>query len=165
MFFLSVRLDDEGNFRKKRANFEEKILIRKKNKTTKKESFEEELKKACEGLYYVSETDAEIFPFFGGKVKGSPLETIALNLGLKKETAVEERIFVDFFTRLTKIQDWFTEIETKNAKRFLALQKLLEEKLEDLIVLRTGRIQIDIYVVGIDAAGNLAGIQTKTVET
>jgi hypothetical protein len=47
----------------------------------------------------------------------------------------------------------------------LALQKLLEENLEDLIVLRTGRIQIDIYVVGLDAAGNLAGIQTKAVET
>lgn len=140
-------------------------MITQKNKEIKKHRFEEYLRRACEGVYYVSETDAEIFPFFGGKAAGRSRETIALELGLKKETAVEERSFVDFFARLTKIQDWFTEIETKNAKRFLALQKLLEENLEDLIVLRTGRIQIDIYVVGIDAAGNLAGIQTKTVET
>jgi Nuclease A inhibitor-like protein len=140
-------------------------LITQKNKSTKKNNFEEELRNKCKGLYYISETDAEISPFFGGKANGGPSETIARELGLKKETAVEERSFVDFFARPTKIQDWFTEIETKKAKRFLALQKLLEENLEDLIVLRTGRIQIDIYVVGLDAAGNLAGIQTKAVET
>ena len=103
--------------------------------------------------------------FFWCKAAGIFRETIARELGLKKEITVEERSFVDFFARLTKIQDWFTEIETKNAKRFLVLQKLLEENLEDLIVLRIGRIQIDIYVVGLYAAGNLAGIQTKAVET
>jgi hypothetical protein len=150
---------------KKRANFEEKILIRKKNKTTKKDSFEEELKMACEGLYYVSETDAEIFPFFGGKVTDGAREMVLKAAGLKKKEKVEERPFVQFFERLTKVRDWFTEIETENTRRFLNLQNLLEDNLTDLTVLRIGRIQIDIYVVGIDKAGNLVGIRTKAIET
>jgi hypothetical protein len=42
---------------------------------------------------------------------------------------------------------------------------LLEENLADLTVFRIGSIRIDIYVVGLDADGNLAGIKTKAVET
>ena len=140
-------------------------MIREKNKLVKKGSFADAVAKACEGLYYVSETDAEILPFFGGKGAGSLLETIVRALGVNNDTAVEERSFSELFSRLTKIQDWFTEIETKKVKRFLKLQKLLEENLDDLTVVRTGRVRIDIYVVGIDGEGSLAGIKTKAVET
>ncbi len=136
-----------------------------KKRRLRKDSFEAALQKTCEGLFYISETDAEIIPFFGGKEIDRSRETILKLLGLEKTAPTEERPFDQFFSRLTKIQDWFTPVETKNAKRFLKLRKLLENNLEDLIVLRFGRIQIDIYVVGTDRNGNLAGIKTKAVET
>lgn len=140
-------------------------MTKQKKKTFKKDRFEDAIRTACEGLFYPSETDAEIIPVFGGKEIKRSRETILQAIGLKDKATVEERSFVEFFSRLTKIQDWFTQIETRNSRRFLKLQKVLEENLDDLIVLRTGRIQIDIYVVGVDAAGNLAGIKTKAVET
>ena len=140
-------------------------MTRKKNRTLKKDSFAEAIRKACEGLFYPSETDAEILPVFGGKLNTWSRETILKELKVKEGDKIEGRTFEGFFTRLTKIQDWFTPTETKKAKRFLQVQKVLEENLDDLTVLRIGRIQIDIYVVGTDKAGNLAGIKTKAVET
>jgi hypothetical protein len=41
----------------------------------------------------------------------------------------------------------------------------LKENLRDLKVYRIGRIEIDIYVIGIDSQNNLMGIKTKAVET
>ncbi len=165
MFFLSVRLVDNANYRSKIGKIKEKILITNKKKTEKNEGFEKEIERACQGLFFPSETEAAILPFFGGKVVVSPLEAIVRELGSKDKKESEERAFVEFFARLTKIQDWFTPVETRNANRFLELQKLLEDNLDDLTVLRIGRIQIDIYVVGIDRAGNLSGIRTRAVET
>jgi len=45
------------------------------------------------------------------------------------------------------------------------LKILLEKKLKELKVFKIGKIQLDIYVVGLDAESNLTGIQTKAVET
>lgn len=120
--------------------------------------------KACDGLFYPSETDVEIIPFFGGWIVERSQKKILEQLGLK-EAKIEVKKFSDFFYRLTKIQTWFNDVETKNAERFMNLQRILGENLKDLTVLRSGRIQIDIYVVGFDADGRLAGISTKAVET
>ena len=126
---------------------------------------EDALRRACKGLFYPSETDAAIVPFFGGRSEEGTHLTIVNELGLENGNEVEESRFSDFFLRLTRVQDWFGEAEIENATRFLKLQKLLEGNLKDLKVLRTGRIQIDIYLVGIDSDGNVAGIKTKAVET
>ncbi len=40
-----------------------------------------------------------------------------------------------------------------------------EKNLRDLKVFKIGKIQIDVYVVGLDAEDNLLGIETKAVET
>ena len=50
-------------------------------------------------------------------------------------------------------------------KKFLELQKLLEENLRDLKVYKIGRICLAIYVVGIDRDGTLSGVKTEAVET
>jgi hypothetical protein len=42
---------------------------------------------------------------------------------------------------------------------------LLEGNLRDLRVFKVGRIELDIYVVGINSEGILMGIKTKAVET
>ena len=140
-------------------------MIKEKEKSTGTERFEKEMREACDGLFYMSETDAEIVPFFGGKAAGRSRESLLENLELKDLSTIEERSFDEFFSRLTKIQDWFIPNEIQNAKQFGRLRQILEDNLTDLTVIRIGRIQIDIYIVGIDIAGNLAGVKTNAVET
>jgi hypothetical protein len=124
-----------------------------------------QIRKAAKGLYYISETDAEIFAFAGTKTGAVTKENLLRQTGDKPDAPVEERDYAAFFTRLTKIEDWFGDEEKRAAAKFARLKELLESHLKDLKVFKVGRIEIDIYVVGLDAQGNLAGIKTKAVET
>lgn len=123
------------------------------------------IEKATEGMFYLSETDAEISPFFGGPVETTTLNTILRQHEIENMNWVEEVSFDFFFPRLTQIKDWFGDKERENAVQFGHLKKLLETNLTDLKVYRIGKIRIDIYVVGIDDEGNLAGVKTMAVET
>ncbi|HYP50404.1 MAG TPA: nuclease A inhibitor family protein [Pyrinomonadaceae bacterium] len=125
----------------------------------------ERIRETSEGLYYISETDAEISPFAGTKADAVTKENLLRQTGNKPDAPVEERDFATFFTRLTKIEDWFGEEEKQAAAKFARLKELLERNLKDLRVFKVGRIEIDVYVVGLDAQGNLAGIKTQAVET
>lgn len=80
-------------------------------------------------------------------------------------TMVEEISLEKFFSRATKIEDWYEEEEKESAQKFSGLQKLLESNLKNIKVFRVGEIEIDVYVVGIDEDGNLAGLKTTVVET
>ena len=124
-----------------------------------------QIKETAQGLYYISETDAEILPFIGGEVKAVTKEEILSQTKSGTNLPVEERDFADFFTRLTEIQDWFGDEEKEKAQKFVRLKELLEKNLKDLKVFKIGRIQLDIYVVGLDAESKLVGIKTKAVET
>lgn len=140
---------------------EKKKLIKSKPA----EKLSERIRETSEGLYYISETDAEISPFAGTKADAVTKENLLRQTGNKPDAPVEERDFAAFFTRLTKIEDWFGEEEKHSAAKFARLKELLERNLKGLRVFKVGRIEIDIYVVGLDAQGNLAGIKTQAVET
>ena len=125
-----------------------------------------QIAKIVEGLYYISETDAEIFPFSGvNKAELVSVEEILKQTESAADTAVEERDFNEFFARLTEMQDWFGDEETATANKFVELKKLLEDNLKDVQVFKIGKIKLDIYVVGLDVENNLMGIKTKAVET
>ena len=143
------------------------MTLRKKKAKKKEKNARlfEEIKKASKDLYYISETDAEIFAFDGGKSDEISAEFILERAEATKDLKVEERDFDEFFERLTKIQDWFEEEETENANRFAYLRDLLKNNLRDLKVYKVGEIQIRIYAVGLDAEDDLFGIQTEAVET
>lgn len=129
------------------------------------DSLKEKIEKAADGLYYISETDADILPFIGDKAEAVSQEEILKQTHKEPDAPVEERDFSEFFERLTKIQDWFEEEELELAKKFSELKSLLEENLTDLKVFKIGQINIDIYVVGIDQEGVLMGVKTQAVET
>ena len=118
---------------------------------------------ACEGLNYVSETDAPVEPFFTPAGTGLTAE-IAKDLpdGRRK---MEETSFDEFFSKLTEHKPWHTPEQRRNADRFARLRKLLETELRDLHVYRAGRVRIDVFIVGTDKEGNVLGIKTKAVET
>lgn len=139
--------------------------MKKDHKEKTENEIFEGIKSLCSGLYYMSETDAEILPFVGGKVKKLTMEKFAEEIGVTDHSKIEERDFDSFFKRLVEIKDWFGEEEKKMAKRFSELRDFLIQNLSDLRVFRIGRIEIDIYVVGIDRAGKIVGFKTKTVET
>jgi len=124
-----------------------------------------QIKNVSEGLYYTSETDAEITPFVGKYSKAVTKEEILRQTENLPDQPIEERNFADIFERLTKTQDWFGEEETATAAKFAALKELLEKNLKDLKVFKIGRIELDVYFVGLNAESVLMGIKTKAVET
>jgi hypothetical protein len=124
----------------------------------------EKIKNAVQGLYYISETDAEILPFVGSKAD-SVSGKILLAQTKNDSKSIEEREFNNFFSRLTKIQDWFGDEEKETARKFSDLKDLLEKELMNLKVFKVGTIELDIYVVGLDSNSILTGIQTRAVET
>ena len=130
-----------------------------------KKNLAEEIEKAVEGLYYTSETDAEILPFIGEKSESVTAEKLLQQVKQPKNSPVEERNFDEFFEHLTEKQDWFGDEETETAKKFANLRNLLKENLKDLKVFKIGKIQLDVYFVGLDRQGRLTGIKTKAVET
>ncbi len=136
---------------------------KKIKKIDKPETLAEQIKKASEGLFYISETDAEILPFVGEEAEAVNAETILKQT--KSDAAVEERDFEDFFKRLTGLQEWFGEEEIANANKFANLKDLLQENLKDIKIFKVGSIELDIYMVGLDTEKVLTGIQTKAVET
>lgn len=137
----------------------------KEDKKLEKKKLLDELRLACSGLFYISETDAEIRPFDGKKadeVSGKELLRIT---GKSENCPVEIRDFQEIFDRLTKTQDWHSFAEKETVKRFLKLSKILKTNLSDLKVLKLGSINIEVYIVGLDRDSNLVGIKTDSVET
>jgi Nuclease A inhibitor-like protein len=145
---------------------EKKISEEKKiDKLEINEIFIDKISQICEGLMYLSETDAEFTAFNCNKVENTSKETFLSQINGSPNVAFEEQSFDEFFLRLTTVKDWFGSAEKLQAKRFGELQEFLKLNLKDLKVFRIGKIQIDIYIVGIDAENNLIGLKTNAVET
>ena len=130
-----------------------------------KGALSEQIRNASEGLYYTSETDAEITPFIGEKAESVSKEEILRQTNHSLDTPVEERNFSEIFQRLIEIQDWYGDEETAIANKYTALKNLLEKNLKDLKIYKIGKIELDIYFVGINHEGVLMGVKTKAVET
>jgi len=136
-----------------------------KEKDYAAETLFKQLTEASKGIYYMSETDAQITPFIGGASNEVSKEEIIRLTGIAPDEQIEERDFAEVFERLTIIQDWFGEDETKTVAKYSELRRLLEENLKDLKVFKIGKIELDIYFVGLNQAGILMGVKTKAVET
>lgn len=119
----------------------------------------------CENLFYMSETDAEITPFFGEKAEAVTPEIVLKQTGNLLETPFEIREIGEFFKRLTDIKDWFGDEEKATAQKFKDLQEVLTNQLKDAKIIKIGKIQVDIFMIGLDAESRLVGVKTKAVET
>jgi len=128
-------------------------------------SLMEEIARACEGLIYISETDAPLTAFNAPAIAELSPQKVAAAAGVTNSPDVQTAPAATFFSRLTQERDWFGDREKENAKKFGELYALLDERLRDLTVFRFGTIRIDIIVAGIDSGGNAAGIRTFAVET
>ena len=119
----------------------------------------------CDGLIYVSETDAPVVPFAASAATEITREAILHESGRDANEPIEMIGFDDLFARLTAIKDWFGERETRRAQKYLELKWLLDASLSELKVFRIGAIRLSIFVVGKDKNGCVMGITTTAVET
>ena len=126
--------------------------------------FKRDLKAACRRLTFISETDADVIPFAAEKPTAHSLDSYIAALGVASKE-IEERDFDNFFDRLTSEKDWHGPNEKARTKHWSILREVLEKYLDHLRVIRVGMIHLDIYVVGVDPSGRLAGVQTKAIET
>ena len=126
--------------------------------------FLNELTLVSRPLKFISETDADVIPFTAAKPDSRSLAAYLAALGIASNE-IDEVEFDEFFRRLTSEKDWHGPSEKKRAKQFSKLRDLLRGNLKDLRVIRVGRVRLDIYIVGVDAGGGLAGVKTKAIET
>lgn len=123
------------------------------------------ISRACEGLVYISETDAPVTPVDLGTADTINGEIILQRGGLEVGIEINEVEVDRFFAKLTAIKEGQSNSQKARAKKFLALGKILEKDLRSLKVYRFGRVRIEIYVVGLDDAGHIVGVRTLAVET
>ena len=112
------------------------------------------LAEACEGLTYISETDAAVEPIVLPASDGEPF-------GRRAERSGEE----EFFDRLTREREWHGPDERERSRAFARLRGTMHENLTDITVYRVGEIRIEIYVLGRTRDGTIAGVRTRAVET
>ncbi len=118
------------------------------------------------GLRWPSESDREVYAVHLGNAR-KPLSEARLldRLGESASTAVERADFVEVFDRLTHVDDPGDAGAVARAARFGELRAVLEASLTDLVVYRVGTIDIDVYVLGRTAKGELVGVGSSVVET
>jgi nuclease A inhibitor-like protein len=71
----------------------------------------------------------------------------------------------EFFARHTSTSDPYDGETQRIRPKYEELVRLLSRRLRDVKAYRIGRIEIDCYVAGLDAEGNLAGLRTVAIET
>ena len=116
-------------------------------------------------LIYISETDAPINAVKFRKVSSVSKSEVLSATGNGQTAPVEIVDAEKFFERLTTMRDWFGPRETEMARGFAELKNRIDEELTNVKVFKIGKIEMDIYVVGLDRDGNLAGIKTRAIET
>jgi hypothetical protein len=128
-------------------------------------ALKKELETGCRGLVYISETDRPIGPVFEAVGSGTTLtEFVSRNLPASS-VSVKENPATLFFDRLTADRDWHSSDDKKVVRRFRRLERMLIDNLAEITMFRAGRVQVEIFVVGWDDEGNIAGIRTSAVET
>ncbi len=119
-----------------------------------------QLKQATADLLWLSESD---YPFeIVTWAKGIELTPLAL---FKDAGAVESISLTDFFAPALIVEDWYETEELATVDRYKLLLQLIESSLIDLKVFRIGSVEIDVYIVGKTADGDIIGLKTTIVET
>jgi hypothetical protein len=133
--------------------------------TTPDPGLRERLERAVEGLTYGSESDRPFEFFFlpGGGDAPPGAEGFGRLIGAAG--AVEERDLDDFFMRHAETSDPADTEAQRIRPRYEALREMLRTELRGTTVYRTGRVEVQCYVVGGDGKGNLVGVRTVAIET
>ncbi len=125
----------------------------------------ERLKELCEGLFYISEIDAEVISFVANGLHSIEPKEVGEVFKLPKTESIEIGKAEDFFRRVSRTKDWFTKDQRHAARKFKKIETIFSKELTETRMIRFGRIRVDIFLIGIDSEGRVIGIRTKAVET
>jgi hypothetical protein len=121
------------------------------------------LKQATVDLVWTSESD---YPF---EVitwnKGTELTPSALFKDSTVDKSIETITLTDFFAPALEPEDWYGAEELASVDRYQQLVNTIEANLSEVKVFRIGEIEIEVYIVGKTADGDLVGLKTQVVET
>lgn len=142
-----------------------KVQMTESSSTSPDPALRERVERAAEGLTYGSESDRPFeFCFLTGG-GDTPPGAEAFGALIGAAGAVEERDLDDFFMRHVETIDPADTGAQHLRPRYEALRELLRTSLSGTTVYRTGRVEVQCYVVGGDGRGNLAGVRTVAIET
>ncbi len=137
------------------------------------------------GLWYTSESD---YPLLVWQIPSPSSTTLTIanvesvlasayvarpdTLALA-DRAVEASTMSSMFDRYTVPQDWWEDTNRADAPKWQALRAVFDDQLESVTVWRFGRADrysglsgdIDVFVVGVTADGDLVGFSTVSIET
>lgn len=123
------------------------------------------LDEASARLVYPSQSDAPFRALTPDAVAAMPTpEDFADALGMTARPAVRVEPFDVFMQPLTVDASANTPSEQLRAARFRGLERVLREHLSNLTVYRVGTVDVHVYVVGLTACGELAGVETSALE-
>lgn len=125
------------------------------------------LERAAEGLLYTSESDYP-FTFYSQPARTSPPLTVGAfrhAAGVPADSLVEEVSLDAFFARHIERVDPSDPVAVALVPRYVALKLALRATVRDPRVFRVGRVAVRCYVVGVDAFGNVTGLETVAIET
>ena len=113
------------------------------------------LTKACAGLVFISESDAELEPFLWNDVKDLD-EAKLVELAEADEGSPVETTTLDKF---------FRTVSKEDKPQFDTLAAVLREQLSDIKVYKVGEAEKQVFIVGKTNDGVWAGVKTVVVET
>lgn len=113
----------------------------------------ETLEEATAGLMYPSESEA---PFDVFRWNASGPDLLKDVQAHAKKGLIQEQLVDDFFEQLRDSDD---------AQRFAELRRAMESVVTGLKVYRSGRIEVDVFIIGKSHSGDWIGLHTVSVET
>ncbi|ADB38237.1 nuclease A inhibitor family protein [Spirosoma linguale] len=118
-------------------------------------------------LLYPSESDETIEIVTCYLTQAEPLSVSQIKdwLMLPPSVNVEEIEEADFWEPVITEQDWYEAEEKDRTARFQKLKQVLENTLTVRQVFRVGESELDVYLLGLQADGERAGIKTKIIQT
>lgn len=120
--------------------------------------------KASKGLLYPSESDYPFEYFHNSQTYSLPAAQKFTQLIGKPEQPATQVDFDEFFNQLIRnLRSSGTETET--IKRYQSLRQVFRNKFTNLTVYRVGKIQVQVYIVGVNSGCGMAGLKTISIET
>ncbi|MDB6111867.1 MAG: nuiA [Pedosphaera sp.] len=123
------------------------------------------LQEATRDVLYMSESD---YPFQiiqrAGEGRPPDAQTV-LELSSRAGGAVQVVPLETFFKHLIAEKPWHREQENATVRKFQKLLQVIRQHLPNAQVFRVGEIQVDVFILGNTADGDLAGLSTRAIET
>jgi hypothetical protein len=122
------------------------------------------LKEAADGLLYMSETDEPFDVVHWGKATSDLAGEVRRRAGAAAEAGMKEITLDKFFGQLTD-PPHADEDAAADAAQYRKLVGTIREHLNNVRVFRTGKVNIDIHIIGENTDHEWVGLKTKAVET